>query len=139
MSDGRLENFSRLLTKEELLECYSAAEPEVVKERVLARAFVRTVLSGYAAGAPSPTRLSFHRNAHGKPALEWPRCTEAGQQLHFNLTHTGSLIGDLLKCVCLALNVCFLTCLRRGVGVLQGMQCFTGDESVPWFLEAAVL
>ena len=88
-----LERVAALLTPRELQHCRSAAAPAVERERLLARALVRSVLAEYAAGAPDPGALLFERNENGKPALLWPRCTPAGHHLHFNLTHTASIIG----------------------------------------------
>lgn len=88
-----LERCAALLSAEELAECHSTQEAPVVRERLLARALVRSVLAQYAAGGPAPGALRFERGVAGKPALLWPRHTASGSRLQFNLTHTGSLIG----------------------------------------------
>jgi hypothetical protein len=90
-----LQRYASMLTPEELSACQGSASPEAAKERILARAFVRSVLAQYASGGPLPEQLVFDRNRHGKPSLAWPGHTALGQRLQFNLTHTASLIGEL--------------------------------------------
>jgi phosphopantetheinyl transferase len=92
-SPAALQHYSSLLTPEELSSCHGSTRPEAAKERILARAFVRSVLAQYVAGPAPPERLVFDRNQHGKPSLAWPRLTALGYKVHFNLTHTNSLIG----------------------------------------------
>lgn len=55
--------------------------------------FGRSVLAGYLPSSIQPRDLLFERNAHGKPCLLWPFAMSGEHKLHFNLTHTASLIG----------------------------------------------
>ncbi|PRW56999.1 L-aminoadipate-semialdehyde dehydrogenase-phosphopantetheinyl transferase isoform X2 [Chlorella sorokiniana] len=90
---AELARCAELLTEEELQYCGTAGEEGVQRERMLARALVRSVLAGYLPGSPHPRSLVFGRNMHGKPALLGPHTTAGGHRLRFNLTHTGAMIG----------------------------------------------
>ncbi|KAI3437852.1 hypothetical protein D9Q98_000298 [Chlorella vulgaris] len=92
-SELELQRCSELLTDEELQECNASEDAGVRRERVLARALVRSVLAGYLPSSIQPRDLLFERNAHGKPCLLWPFAMSGEHKLHFNLTHTASLIG----------------------------------------------
>lgn len=98
------ERCAPLLPAQELLECGQGGEgPQL--ERLLARALVRSVLCGYLGGGAAPAELAFARNAHGKPELlegldgggGGGARTPEGVPLRFNLTHTGSLLGELKR------------------------------------------
>ena len=92
------ERCAPLLPPQELLECRQGWEAARLG-RLLARALVRSVLPRYLDGGTAPAELAFARNAHGKPELLGGTegggvCTPQGLPLRFNLTHTGSLIGE---------------------------------------------
>jgi 4'-phosphopantetheinyl transferase len=53
---------------------------------LVARALVRSVLSGYT--GHDPAAWTFRYNAHGKPSILQP----AGLSLHFNVSHTSGLV-----------------------------------------------
>lgn len=82
-----------MLTEEELQDCCASLDVAVRRERILARALVRSVLAGYLPSGPPPRSLLFEKNAHGKPRLLRPAATSSGHRLRFNLTHTSTLIG----------------------------------------------
>ena len=51
----------------------------------------------YCEGAVTPQALSFARNHAGKPSLQWEgglTTQQEGVPLHFNLSHTATLLGD---------------------------------------------
>jgi 4'-phosphopantetheinyl transferase len=74
-------------------DCCASEDAAVRRERVLARALVRSVLAGYLPSGTPPRSLLFEKNMHGKPRLLWPASTPSGHMLRFNLTHTSTLIG----------------------------------------------
>ncbi|EFN55799.1 hypothetical protein CHLNCDRAFT_145278 [Chlorella variabilis] len=91
---GELEQCcSELLTQQELQDCSASDEAAVRRERLLARALVRSVLAGYIPGGAHPSSLLFERNPHGKPRLLWPSAARSDHVLSFSLTHTATLIG----------------------------------------------
>ncbi|KAK9847275.1 hypothetical protein WJX84_011768 [Apatococcus fuscideae] len=68
----------------------AAQHPEVGQLRLLSRALQRSALARYCTDGVVGQELQFARQAQGKPELIRPRL---GRPLHFNLTHTSSLIG----------------------------------------------
>eukprot|EP00887_Chlorella_sp_A99_P007790 scaffold20.g7790.t1 len=92
-SPGVLRQCAELLTAAELAECTTSPEQHIGRERTLARAFLRSVLARYVGEGCHPSQLRFVRSHHGKPELLSPRLDAGGQRLHFNLTHTSSMIG----------------------------------------------
>ncbi|KAK9833335.1 hypothetical protein WJX81_007623 [Elliptochloris bilobata] len=93
--DGLLARYQALLTTAEREHVAAAANALLRRERLLARALVRTVLARYCGLAPQA--LVFERGRAGKPEL----CRAAhpaaalpgGRRLRFNLSHTPSLLG----------------------------------------------
>lgn len=80
----------RALLQPAELERVDKAYSEQVRLRFLAaRAMQRTVLAHYAPGV-DPASLRFVTGVHGKPELA-PEFAALG--LHFNVTHTGGLVG----------------------------------------------
>ncbi|KAK9825793.1 hypothetical protein WJX74_008115 [Apatococcus lobatus] len=68
----------------------STTLPAERRVRLLSRALLRRTLAGYCNHTVASHELQFARAAQGKPLLTWP---QPAQPLHFNLTHTTSLIG----------------------------------------------
>ncbi|XP_042019460.1 uncharacterized protein LOC121767285 isoform X2 [Salvia splendens] len=68
---------------------------ELRKSALLARALVRTTIAKYQMNSPvEPRSLKFRKNMHGKPEVCWPSIDDWDPPpLHFNLSHTSSLIA----------------------------------------------
>ena len=81
-----------LLSEEERERCDRFRFAGDRRERLIARAHVRTVLSRYAAMAPAEWR--FDSGAAGKPRIVNPA---PGQPLHFNLSHTRGLVASIVS------------------------------------------
>ncbi|KAK8934960.1 hypothetical protein KSP39_PZI014347 [Platanthera zijinensis] len=60
---------------------------------LLARALVRTTLSRYMQCKIMPQSLSFSKNRYGKPQLIWQHEGWIPPCLHFNISHTSSLVA----------------------------------------------
>ncbi|KAK8947699.1 hypothetical protein KSP40_PGU006161 [Platanthera guangdongensis] len=60
---------------------------------LLARALVRTTLSRYMQCKIMPQSLSFSKNKYGKPQLIWQQEGWIPPCLHFNISHTSSLVA----------------------------------------------
>ncbi|KAK9829352.1 hypothetical protein WJX72_005328 [[Myrmecia] bisecta] len=92
--DALLSEYEGLLSSEEQAGVSAITNAAVRKERLLARALVRTTLARYCGGVVAADGLCFVRNASGKPELSWPLEVPCPTpNLHFNLTHTRSLLG----------------------------------------------
>lgn len=61
---------------------------------LVARAYLRHVLSQYKGISSSPQEIEFVRNVYGKPELKEPRQT----QIHFNVTHSHGIVGIAVSC-----------------------------------------
>ncbi|KAM3406685.1 hypothetical protein ACQJBY_000645 [Aegilops geniculata] len=95
-----LKNQSQLNMYEELL---SPSEREYAdsmkatllrKDAVLSRALLRTTLSRYTGYKIDPRSFEFKKNKFGKPEVLWPQDDSTAEQpLHFNISHTTSLIA----------------------------------------------
>lgn len=90
-----LQACAAMLTAQEVEECSASSDPAARDLRMLARAFLRSVLVQYlpAGICNDPSGLVFHRSRHGKPALVGVRPDPAEPPLRFNLTHTDGLVG----------------------------------------------
>ena len=81
------EDYSALLTEDEHLKASRFYFEEHRSQYLVARALVRTVLSGYSGIDPRAWRFS--TNSYGRPYIDAP---DAQLPLSFNVTHTDGLI-----------------------------------------------
>ena len=56
---------------------------------LVARAYLRHVLSQYTGGSPGPQEIAFRRNEYGKPEL----VNQAARDITFNMTHSRGVVG----------------------------------------------
>eukprot|EP00891_Asterochloris_glomerata_P005347 jgi/Astpho2/5347/Aster-x1290 len=92
-----LDLYASLLSPEEQQHAKAATSQAARKERLLARALQRSVLSRYCSDCWTPNNLNFKRNPAGKPELCWAEGTpDAPQPLHFNLSHTSTAMGIVI-------------------------------------------
>ncbi|KAK9061433.1 hypothetical protein SSX86_018614 [Deinandra increscens subsp. villosa] len=94
-SQSLLSQYVDLLPPPEKDHVFSMRGDELQKSALLARALVRTTISRYQIySRVSPRSLVFKKNAHGKPEVIWEQSDDwHPPQLHFNLSHTSSLIA----------------------------------------------
>ncbi|KAD4981895.1 hypothetical protein E3N88_18566 [Mikania micrantha] len=94
-SDSLLSQYVDLLPPHEKDHVFSMRGDELQKSALLARALVRTTISRYQIHSHvSPRSLVFRKNTHGKPEVIWEHSDDGHpSQLHFNLSHTSSLIA----------------------------------------------
>eukprot|EP00850_Spirogloea_muscicola_P009081 SM000050S17006 [mRNA] locus=s50:330254:334202:- [translate_table: standard] len=93
-----LHTYHSILSPAEQLHVAAANSEALRRERLLARALVRTSLAKYCGGLLGPKQLKFRSNRHGKPKFD--AATSGGSlsgssfpSLQFNLSHTHSLIA----------------------------------------------
>uniref|UniRef100_A0A7N0UA72 holo-[acyl-carrier-protein] synthase n=1 Tax=Kalanchoe fedtschenkoi TaxID=63787 RepID=A0A7N0UA72_KALFE len=73
----------------------SMGTEQLKKSALLARTLVRTTIARYQINSEiSPSSLKFRKNIYGKPEVDWQHGDNRNQSaLHFNLSHTSSLIA----------------------------------------------
>ena len=81
-------SFAALLAPDEAARWEALLVPTVRRQFLLARVFVRTVLSRYAEVSPAAWR--FEQGPHGRPEIRAP---SAGPALRFNLAHTTGMMA----------------------------------------------
>ncbi|KAM0067225.1 putative holo-[acyl-carrier-protein] synthase [Helianthus debilis subsp. tardiflorus] len=94
-SQSLLSQYVDLLSPPEKDHVFNMRGDELQKSSLLARALVRTAISRYQIhSCVSPKSLVFGKNAHGKPEVIWEQRNDRHPPpLHFNLSHTSSLIA----------------------------------------------
>ncbi|KAG2305872.1 hypothetical protein Bca52824_025620 [Brassica carinata] len=91
-STSLLKRYSQLLSQTEKDRVDQMRGDELKKNALLARTLVRTTIARYQTNeAVDPRSLMFKKNMYGKPELDWQNCNV--QPLHFNISHTDSLIA----------------------------------------------
>ncbi|KAJ6425579.1 hypothetical protein OIU84_026203 [Salix udensis] len=91
-----LNQYMELLSPCEKENVLTMRGDQLQKRALLARALVRTTIARYQINnhVVDPRSLKFRKNVHGKPELVWE--SDDGQcssPLHFNISHTSSLIA----------------------------------------------
>nr|XP_043636646.1 4'-phosphopantetheinyl transferase HetI-like [Erigeron canadensis]XP_043636647.1 4'-phosphopantetheinyl transferase HetI-like [Erigeron canadensis] len=94
-SHSLLNQYVDLLSPLEKDHILSIHHDELRKSALLARVLVRTTIARYQLHSQvSPRSLEFKKNAHGKPEIVWQNNGDwHPPSLHFNLSHTSSLIA----------------------------------------------
>ncbi|CAH8339308.1 unnamed protein product [Eruca vesicaria subsp. sativa] len=94
-STSLLNRYSQLLSPNERDRVDQMRGDELKKNALLARTLVRTTIARYQTNnAVDPGSLMFKKNMYGKPEVDWQNCKDCNKQpLHFNISHTGSLIA----------------------------------------------
>lgn len=94
-SESLIKKYVDLLSPIEKEHVFSMRGDELQKHALLARALVRTTITRYQiCSRVSPKSLEFRKNAHGKPEVSWQHKDDwHPPPLHFNLSHTSSLIA----------------------------------------------
>ncbi|XP_074370655.1 uncharacterized protein LOC141711859 isoform X3 [Apium graveolens] len=93
-SEQLLNKYLEFLPTSEKEHVFSMRDNELRKGALLARALVRATISRYQTNQVSPRSLKFKKNIHGKPEVDWQQIEEwCPQQLHFNISHTESLVA----------------------------------------------
>ncbi len=92
VDDAVLATYTRWLSPEESARLASLSLPQVAREYLLTRAFVRATLSRYVPGVV-PSAWRFVANEHGRPEIASPAVPFP---LRFNLSHTYGLIACLV-------------------------------------------
>ncbi|XP_047324876.1 4'-phosphopantetheinyl transferase gsp-like isoform X2 [Impatiens glandulifera] len=88
-----LDQYVELLSPSEKENVLSMNGKDLRQRALLARTLVRTTIARYQINSQvCPRSLKFRKNMHGKPEVEWPNGNNQ-QQLHFNLSHTPTLIA----------------------------------------------
>ncbi|ONK70548.1 uncharacterized protein A4U43_C05F34850 [Asparagus officinalis] len=91
--DFLLNRYVELLSPCERRSILQMNNDKVQKGALLARALVRTTLARYTNGKAGPSSLQFRKNKFGKPEVEWKDDNWTQPSLHFNISHTSSLIA----------------------------------------------
>ncbi|XP_020524934.1 uncharacterized protein LOC18437563 isoform X2 [Amborella trichopoda] len=87
-----LSQYAKLLSPEEKEDISRMGGDKLQKHALITRTLVRTTLARYS--QERPESLKFRKNKYGKPEVEWqPRAHQVPPSLHFNLSHTSSLIA----------------------------------------------
>ncbi|KAF8088849.1 hypothetical protein N665_0528s0007 [Sinapis alba] len=91
-STSLLKRYSHLLSPTEKNRVDQMRGDDLKKNALLARTLVRTTIARYQTNkAVDPRSLMFKKNMYGKPEVDWQNCNN--QPLHFNISHTDSLIA----------------------------------------------
>ncbi|CAF1935403.1 unnamed protein product [Brassica oleracea var. botrytis] len=91
-STSLLKRYSQLLSPIEKDGVDQMRGDELKKNALLARTLVRTTIARYQTNKEvDPRSLMFKKNVYGKPEVDWQNCNN--QPLHFNISHTDSLIA----------------------------------------------
>ncbi|KAL6660876.1 hypothetical protein ACP70R_000260 [Stipagrostis hirtigluma subsp. patula] len=95
LNDGsQLKMYMELLSPSERKNVLSMNGENLQKGAVLSRALLRTTLSRYTDCKVDPRSFEFKKNKFGKPEILWrPDDGRMERPLHFNISHTSSLIA----------------------------------------------
>ncbi|VAH01476.1 unnamed protein product [Triticum turgidum subsp. durum] len=93
-NQSQLNMYEELLSPSERKYADSMKATLLRKDVVLSRALLRTTLSRYTDCKIDPRSFEFKKNKFGKPEVLWPLDDSTAEQpLHFNISHTTSLIA----------------------------------------------
>ncbi|EXB54576.1 4'-phosphopantetheinyl transferase [Morus notabilis] len=95
-SSSLMNRYSELLSPCEKDHVLSMRGDQLRKSALLARALVRTTIARYVDQTNSlvdPKSLKFRKNSYGKPEVDWENADWQPAPLHFNISHTSSLIA----------------------------------------------
>ncbi|XBJ07460.1 hypothetical protein VPH35_012974 [Triticum aestivum] len=93
-NQSQLNMYEELLSPSEREYADSMKATMLRKDVVLSRALLRTTLSRYTGCKIDPRSFEFKKNKFGKPEVLWPLDDSTAEQpLHFNISHTTSLIA----------------------------------------------
>ncbi|VAH13488.1 unnamed protein product [Triticum turgidum subsp. durum] len=93
-NQSQLNMYEELLSPSEREYADSMKATMLRKDAVLSRALLRTTLSRYTGYKIDPRSFEFKKNKFGKPEVLWPHDDSTAEQpLHFNISHTTSLIA----------------------------------------------
>ncbi|KAI4964545.1 hypothetical protein ZWY2020_005513 [Hordeum vulgare] len=93
-NQSQLNMYEELLSPSEREYADSMKATMLRKDAVLSRALLRTTLSRYTGYKIDPRSFEFKKNKFGKPEVLWPQDDNFMEQpLHFNISHTTSLIA----------------------------------------------
>ncbi|XP_031278834.1 uncharacterized protein LOC116137287 [Pistacia vera] len=88
-STSLLNQYLEILSPREKENVYRMRGDQHKKSALLARALVRTTIARYQTHCQvSPRNLKFRKNIYGKPEVDW-----CPLPLHFNISHTSSLVA----------------------------------------------
>ncbi|XP_020972359.1 uncharacterized protein LOC107626383 isoform X1 [Arachis ipaensis] len=90
-----LNQYFEILSPSEKENVFRMSGERLKKRAILARALVRTTLARYQTNCQiDPKALRFKKNSYGKPEVDWQYPEDWSlPQLHFNISHTSSLIA----------------------------------------------
>ncbi|XP_062112745.1 uncharacterized protein LOC133823907 isoform X2 [Humulus lupulus] len=92
-SQSLMNQYLEILSPCEKDNVVSMSGDQLRKNAVLARALVRTTIARYTNSHVSPESLKFRKNSYGKPEVDWQTADWQPPPLHFNISHTSSLIA----------------------------------------------
>ncbi|PON40492.1 4'-phosphopantetheinyl transferase superfamily [Trema orientale] len=95
-SQSLMNQYFELLSPCEKDNVLSMRGDQLKKSALLARALVRTTIARYVDQTNSrvdPKSLKFRKNSYGKPEVDWQTADWQPPPLHFNISHTSSLIA----------------------------------------------
>lgn len=88
-----MNQYVELLSPCEKDHVLSMSGDQLKKSALLARALVRTTIARYTNSVVDPKSLKFRKNSYGKPEVVWENGDWQPPPLHFNISHTSSLIA----------------------------------------------
>ncbi|XP_019255569.1 PREDICTED: uncharacterized protein LOC109234158 isoform X2 [Nicotiana attenuata] len=93
--ESLLNKYMEILSPCEKEHVFSMRGDEPRKSALLARTLVRTTIARYQINSSiQPRSLKFRKSIHGKPEVDWQHCDHCEPPpLHFNISHTSSLIA----------------------------------------------